>query len=93
MKNRNKLITFAILTATATGIVHVMNKVIAASACLKEMLDTGNRHYYHWRFGDMNLVGCICEELSVLNFGQVLAQGETAKVLKDPAVITAYLGE
>ena len=53
MKNRNKLITFAILTATATGIVHVMNKVIAASACLKEMLDTGNRHYYHWRFGDI----------------------------------------
>lgn len=53
MKNRNKLITFAILTATATGIVHVINKVIAASASLKEMLDTGNRHYYHWRFGDI----------------------------------------
>ena len=42
---------------------------------------------------DMKLVGGICEELTVLNFGQVLAQGETAKVLKDPAVITAYLGE
>lgn len=42
---------------------------------------------------DMKLVGGICEELTVLNFGQVLAQGETQKVLKDPAVVTAYLGE
>ena len=42
---------------------------------------------------DMKLVGGICEEVTVLNFGQVLAQGETSKVLKDPAVITAYLGE
>lgn len=41
---------------------------------------------------DMKLVGGICEELTVLNFGQVLCQGETAKVLKDPAVVTAYLG-
>lgn len=42
---------------------------------------------------DMKLVGGICEELTVLNFGQVLAQGETSRVLSDPAVITAYLGE
>ena len=42
---------------------------------------------------DMKLVSGICEELTVLNFGQVLAQGETSKVLKDPTVITAYLGE
>ena len=42
---------------------------------------------------DMKLVGGICEEVTVLNLGQVLAQGETLKVLKDPAVVTAYLGE
>ena len=42
---------------------------------------------------DMKLVGGICEELTVLNFGQVLAQGETAKVLNKPEVVTAYLGE
>lgn len=42
---------------------------------------------------DMKLVGGICEELTVLNFGQVLCQGETSAVLNDPAVITAYLGE
>ena len=35
---------------------------------------------------DMKLVGGICEELTVLNFGQVLCQGKTAQVLKDPAV-------
>lgn len=42
---------------------------------------------------DMKLVGGICEELTVLNFGQVLTQGKTDKVLNDPVVITAYLGE
>ncbi len=42
---------------------------------------------------DMRLVSGICEELTVLNFGQVLACGETSEVLKNPKVITAYLGE
>lgn len=42
---------------------------------------------------DMRLVGGICEELTVLNFGQVLAQGKTSTVLNNPDVITAYLGE
>lgn len=42
---------------------------------------------------DMKLVSGICEELSVLNFGRELAQGNTADVLNNPAVITAYLGE
>lgn len=42
---------------------------------------------------DMRLVSGICEELTVLNFGQELAQGETSAVLNDPKVITAYLGE
>lgn len=42
---------------------------------------------------DMKLVSGICETLTVLNFGQVLAQGETSKVLNKPEVIKAYLGE
>lgn len=42
---------------------------------------------------DMKLVSGICEEVTVLNFGTVLAQGETGKVLNDPKVITAYLGD
>lgn len=42
---------------------------------------------------DMRLVSGICEKLTVLNFGQILAQGETSAVLNDPEVIKAYLGE
>lgn len=42
---------------------------------------------------DMKLVSGICEELTVLNFGQVLAEGRTRDVLDDPQVIKAYLGE
>lgn len=42
---------------------------------------------------DMKLVSGICEEITVLNFGQVLAYGETSEVLNNPQVITAYLGE
>ena len=42
---------------------------------------------------DMKLVSGICEKLTVLNFGEVLAQGNTSEVLNNPDVITAYLGE
>lgn len=42
---------------------------------------------------DMKLVSGICERLTVLNFGHVLAQGETSEVLHDPEVVKAYLGE
>ncbi len=42
---------------------------------------------------DMKLVSGICEEVSVLNFGQELAQGITSDVLNDPEVIKAYLGD
>ena len=42
---------------------------------------------------DMKLVSGICEELTVLNFGEVLAEGNAAKVLNDPEVIKSYLGE
>ena len=42
---------------------------------------------------DMKLVSGSCEKLTVLNFGQVLTQGDTSEVLNDKRVITAYLGE
>lgn len=42
---------------------------------------------------DMKLVSGICEELTVLNFGRILAQGETKEVLSNPEVIKAYIGE
>ena len=65
----------------------------------QELMDT--IHFVRDHFGmtilliehDMKLVSGICEELTVLNFGEVLAQGKTSDVLSDPQVITAYLGE
>ena len=42
---------------------------------------------------DMKLVSGICEKLTVLNFGEVLCQGDTSEVLSNPEVIKAYLGE
>lgn len=41
---------------------------------------------------DMRLVSGICDRLTVLNFGTVLAQGEVKEVLNDPEVVRAYLG-
>lgn len=41
---------------------------------------------------DMKFVSGLCDELTVLNFGTVLAQGETKDALQDPEVIKAYIG-
>jgi branched-chain amino acid transport system ATP-binding protein len=65
----------------------------------KELMDT--IHFVRDKFDmtilliehDMKLVSGICEELTVLNFGQVLAQGKTSEVLNNPEVIKAYLGD
>lgn len=45
-KHKNKLATFVVLFAIATAVIHIINKIIAASAVLKEMLDTDRRNYY-----------------------------------------------
>ena len=42
---------------------------------------------------DMSLVSGICDELTVLNFGQTLAEGDTQDVLTNPEVVKAYLGD
>ena len=41
---------------------------------------------------DMKFVSGLCDEITVLNFGTVLAQGETRNALQDPEVICAYIG-
>ena len=41
---------------------------------------------------DMKFVSGLCDEITVLNFGTVLAEGDTKTTLNDPAVIQAYIG-
>lgn len=41
---------------------------------------------------DMGFVSDLCDEITVLNFGTVLAEGDTKTVLQDPEVIKAYIG-
>ena len=41
---------------------------------------------------DMKFVAVLCDEITVLNFGTVLAEGDTKTVLQNPEVIRAYIG-
>ncbi len=41
---------------------------------------------------DMKFVSGLCDEVTVLNFGTVLAQGDAQTALNDPEVIRAYIG-
>ncbi len=41
---------------------------------------------------DMDAVASLCDSVAVLDFGRLIAAGSPRKVLKDPAVVAAYLG-
>jgi len=41
---------------------------------------------------DMSLVSSCCEKTAVLDFGKLIAAGQTADVLRDEKVVRAYLG-
>ncbi len=55
---------------------------------VRDMLNIGVLLIEH----DMNLVLGICERLIVLNYGQVLAEGDPHEVIKNEEVVKAYLG-
>jgi branched-chain amino acid transport system permease protein len=42
---------------------------------------------------DLDLVRSVCSEITVLNFGEVLASGSQESVLSNPEVLKAYMGE
>lgn len=42
---------------------------------------------------DLDLVRTVCTEITVLDFGSVLAQGPQQEVLNNPDVIAAYMGD
>ena len=41
---------------------------------------------------DMKFVASLCDEITVLNFGTVLAEGNTREALRNPEVVRAYIG-
>ena len=42
---------------------------------------------------DMALIHQVCDEIYVLNFGQIIAHGTHDEIKHNPQVIEAYLGE
>lgn len=74
----------------------------AAGLSHEEHVDLGRRiRQIPARFGvavvliehDLALVRSVCAEITVLDFGEVIAEGDRDEVLANPAVMKAYMGE
>jgi branched-chain amino acid transport system ATP-binding protein len=45
-----------------------------------------------WIEHDLEMVADLADRIHVLDYGRTLAEGQPGTVLKDPRVITAYIG-
>jgi len=52
-KTRHRLLTFSILITLSVAVIHIINKLISASANLKNLLKTKSGSFYTWRFGNI----------------------------------------
>lgn len=52
-RNKHKLITIGILLTLATGIIYIINRLIFASAIIKNILKPKEDSFYKWRFGNI----------------------------------------
>jgi ABC-type branched-subunit amino acid transport system ATPase component len=67
--------------AETSGLAEVIRQIPARTGALTILVDH-----------DMSLVSACCETTAVLDFGELIASGPTAKVLRDERVMRAYLG-
>ena len=42
---------------------------------------------------DMSLVMRVCDDIAVLDYGRLIAEGPPERIREDPTVVRAYLGE
>jgi branched-chain amino acid transport system ATP-binding protein len=67
--------------AETSGLADVIRQIPARTGALTILVDH-----------DMSLVSACCDTTAVLDFGELIASGPTAQVLRDERVIRAYLG-
>ena len=53
-KGKHKLLTISILITLTSAAIFIINKLIAASAVVKNLLHSREENYYNWRFGKIH---------------------------------------
>ena len=67
-----------------------LSETRAMMALLQRIRESGTTIMYVEH--DMKAIMSICDRITVLNFGQKLAEGKPEEIQNDPAVVQAYLG-